>query len=259
MKSYTRLIAAELIKIKNTAALWLVFSAAVFIPVLQIAAYLHKPEQVRLGQGENPWISFSENSFAMSEVFILPMFVAMIVGLLMNIEHKYHTWKHIFVMPVPKQQLFLAKLSMLAGMVLAFFCLFALLVLADGWFLTTYLKNANPGHFGPDWGILSTLFIQSFIAVLPVLAIHFWLSFRVKNLIVNMGIGMTGVILGLILASPGTWGPVIYFPYAYPSILAYSLNPNYHYPEFPAQAYSLIWFSVVTLLCYFDFRRNFKG
>ena len=259
MKSYIRTFSAELIKIKNTAALWLVLCAALFIPLLQIAIYLHKQDSVRLEPGENPWISFSQNSFAMGEVFILPMFVAMMVCLLMNIEHKYNTWKHIFVLPVPRQQVFSAKLLVLFGMVLAFFCIFLSLIMGDGWFLTTYLKNANPHHLSPDWRLVAKLFMQCFIAVLPILAIHFWLSFRIKNLVVNLGIGMVGVITGLILASPGTWKQVIYYPYAFPAIISYRLNPNYSYPEFPANTYALAYFFVIIALCYWDFKKNFKG
>ena len=52
----------------------------------------------------------------------------------------------------------------------------------------------------------------SFVASLGIVGIQFWLSFRFKNFIVPLGIGMTLVIVGLIASRAPE---AIYFPYAY--------------------------------------------
>lgn len=134
-----------------------------------------------------------------------------------------------------------------------------MLIILDGWALTSWIKQANPNHLSLNWFPIEKLAIQSFISALPILSIHFWLSFRIKNLITNVGIGLIGIITGLVLASPGTWDKVIYYPYAFPALLTYRLNPNYHYADYPASLYGLIYFIIISIVCYFDFTRNFKG
>lgn len=260
MQTLKKLFLPELIKVKNSAALWLIVIAAVFLPVMQLLSYLHTGgSDIRLDAGENPWNSFSGNSFAMCSVFIIPMFVVLLVCLLLNIEHKSNTWKHLFVLPVLKKRIFISKYFLVISMLLLFYILFIMFILFDGWLLTSWIKQANPNHLSIDWPFIGELAIQSFFSALPILAIHFWLSFRIKNLIINVGIGLIGIITGLVLASPGTWNEVIYYPYAFPALLAYKLNPNYHYMDYPANLYAFIYFFVISVLCYSDFYKNFRG
>ena len=253
-------LSADLIKVKNTPALWLIAIASAFLPIMQLLSYLHTDgSNIKLEPGENPWDSFSKNSFAMCSVFIIPMFVVLLVCLLLNIEHKSNTWKHLFVLPVSKKQIFGSKYLLVISMLLTFYIIFVMLIIFDGWFLTNWIKKANPNHLSVNWHQIEELAIQSFISTLPILAIHFWLSFRIKNLITNIGIGLVGIITGLVLSSPNTWDKVFYYPYAFPALLAYRLNPNYHYAGYPLNVYALIYFFVISSLCYFDFYKNFKG
>lgn len=140
-----------------------------------------------------------------SSIFMTPMFVVLLVCLLVDVEHKSTTWKHLLVLPVPKETLFLSKLLLLLGMVLSFYGLFVVFILLDGWFLTSFLPDANPAHRSPNWPMLIRLMDQSISSVLPILAIQYWLSFRIKNLISTIIIGLMGLITGLVVASPGTW------------------------------------------------------
>ena len=260
MQSLNKTFSSEIIKVKNTPSLWLIGIAAAFLPIMQLLSYLHtNGARIRLDPGENPWDSFASNSFAMCSIFIIPMFVLLLVCLLMNLEHKSNAWKYIFVLPVPKNHIFLSKFFLVVCMLLSYYVLFLILILFDGWFLTSWIKEANPEHLSLNLYATLRLAIQSFVSVLPILAIHFWLSFRVKNLITNIGIGLIGIITGLVLASPGTWDGVIYYPYAFPALLAYKLNPNYHYASYPAGLYSLFFFLIISTLCYLDFNKNFKG
>ena len=260
MRTLKKTLSVEVIKAKNTPALWLIAIASAFLPIMQLLSYLHTDgSTIRLEPGENPWNSFSKNSFAMCSVFIIPMFVVLLVCLLLNIEHKSNTWKHLFVLPVSKKQIFGSKYFLVICMLLTFYVIFIMLILLDGWLLTIWIKEANPNHLSVDWYQIGKLAIQSFVSTLPILAIHFWLSFRIKNLITNIGIGLVGIITGLVLASPGTWDKVFYYPYALPALLAYKLNPNYHYADYPVNLYGIIYFFVISILCYFDFSKNFRG
>lgn len=260
MQQLKKSFLSELIKVKNTSVLWLIIVAAAFLPIMQLLSYMHtNGSSIRLDVGENPWDSFARNSFAICSVFIIPMFVVLLVCLLLNIEHKSNTWKHLFVLPVSKKQIFISKYILIVGLLGIFYILFLTLVYLDAWFLTNWIKQANPNHLSLSWPLIAGLTFQSFISTLPILAIHFWLSFRIKNLVNNIGIGFIGIITGLVLASPGTWDKVFYYPYAYPALLAYKLNPEYHYADYPLTIISLIFFLVLSSLSYIDFNKNFRA
>ena len=125
MQTLKKTLLAELAKVKNTPALWLIAIASAFLPVMQLLSYLHTDgSNIRLAPGENPWDSFSKNSFAMCSVFIIPMFVVLLVCLLLNIEHKSNTWKHLFVLPVSKKQIFGSKYLLVISMLVTFYIIF---------------------------------------------------------------------------------------------------------------------------------------
>src|SRR4051794_32623917 len=132
MTPLIRSLSSELLKAKHTAASWLIVVAALFLPLMQLLSYLHTDGQVRLTPNENPWDSFAQNSVAISSIFITPMFVVLLVCLLVDVEHKSTTWKHLLVLPVPKENLFLGKLLLLLGMTLSYYGLFLLFILLDG-------------------------------------------------------------------------------------------------------------------------------
>ena len=60
--------------------------------------------------------------------------------------------------------------------------------------------------------------VKSFISTLAIVAIHFWLSFRLKNLFLNIGIGLAGVVVAVSMYIPH-WPSIIYLPYAFPVLM----------------------------------------
>ena len=89
------------------------------------------------------------------------------------------------------------------------------------------LDSIEPGlrvfDYSPDWMKITTLFTQTFVAVLGITAIQFFLGMQFKNFIVPMG---TGFFLYLLLpiALELEWAHLDKFPYSY-SI--YLLFPKY--------------------------------
>jgi hypothetical protein len=99
--------------------------------------------------------------------------------------------------------------------------------------------------------------LKSFISVLGLIAIHFWLSFRLKNVFLNIGIGLAGVVIALSMYL-GHWGSIIYLPYA-STVLMCNFTPDAHKYLSDFHIVSLICFLVIFVLSYLDFSKRFKG
>jgi lantibiotic transport system permease protein len=263
MKDLITSFRVELTKIKSSFALWLVVLGAAFIPVFFILNIFYQWKDYLPKTGENPWNEYFRKGFNGVHFFFLPLLIVLLIALLLNIEHKSNTWKHIFVLPISKTKLFLSKYLVLICLIIVFYCLLLFFFLSGGVILSLWKSDFNFLMFKPFYyynsvgsGIASYI-LKSFIAVLGIIAIHFWLSFRIKNIFLIIGIGLAGVVIAVSMYI-GHWGSIIYLPYASP-VLMCNFIPDAHNFLSAFQINSLIVFFVVSILSYIDFSRVFKG
>ena len=263
MKDLITSFRVELTKIKSSFALWLVVLGAAFIPVFFILNILYQWKDYLPKSGENPWNEYFRKGFNGVHFFFLPLLIILLITLLLNIEHKSNTWKHIFVLQISKTKIFLSKYLVLISLIIVFYFLLIFFFLSGGVILSFWKSDFKFLVFKPSYfynfvesGIASYI-LKSFIAVLGIIAIHFWLSFRIKNLFLNIGIGLAGVVIAVSMYI-GHWGSIIYLPYAFP-VLMCNYTPDAHKFLSEFQINSLIVFFVISLLSYIDFSRIFKG
>jgi len=246
---------AEIIKSKNTFALWLTFIGAAIIPLAVFITYAYNWELFIPKTWENPWREIFIRSFNGITLFT-PLFVILIIGLLFNIEHKANAWKHIFVLPISKSSVFLSKYLFLFFLLCFYYLLFVLLTLVNGYLLGVFKQQLKFLMFTPDWNEVVSFLAKFFIGVLAIVAIHFWTSFRIKNLIANLGIGLTGIAFAIILNGKG--GLTIFLPYSFPiKMLNYMPNSANFLEDY--HIISLIYFILFFCLSYWDFTKRFKG
>jgi hypothetical protein len=256
MIAFARTFQTELIKAKNTFALWLTIAGAGFIPVLFLIAYIAKWEKFIPKDGQNPWNGLFTNAFIGVSFFFVPMFVILLNCLIFNIEHKSNTWKHLFTQPISKATVFLNKFLIINSLTMLCYGFFLLILFCFGIILGIWKHELGFLSATPDFSKIVAFALKSYISVLAIIAIHFWLGFRVKNVILPIGIGLAGVVTAGIIA--GRWKYDIYFPYGFPGYCVYkpALNneflANYH-------VYSLIYFVLIMLMALIDFTRNYKG
>jgi len=107
--------------------------------------------------------------------------------------------------------------------------------------------------FQPDYLKYIKMLLKSFIASLGVVGIQFWMSFRFKNFIVPLAIGMILVIVGLIaMQAP----EAIYFPYAYNALSVYTGdNVGTTFGISTVLVYSILCFVATSILGYLDIKR----
>lgn len=263
MKDLIISLKVELTKIKNSFALWLVITGAAFIPFFLLLNIIYQSKDYLPEPGVNPWNEYFRRGFNGVHFFFLPLLIVLLIALLLNIEHKSNTWKHIFVQPISKTKIFLSKYLVLISLILMFYFLMLFFFLSGGVLLSLWKSEFNFLIFRPSYfynsvqsGIASFI-IKSFISVLGLIAIHFWLSFRVKNLFLNIGIGLAGVVIAVSMYI-GHWESIKYLPYAYP-VLMCNFTPDADSFLSDFHIISLIFFGAIFVLSYFDFTRIFKG
>jgi len=251
----------ELIKSKNTLAVWLVGLGAAFVPFLFFLIYLNRWEKFIPKAGENPWGIFFTNCLNTASFILIPFFIMLLSSLIVNIEHKSNAWKHLLTLPVSKSTLYLNKLGVIIGLTLVCYGLFVVFTLVAASLLGVLKpKLAFLSHV-PDVAQFLRISFKSFVSSLGVLAIHYWLSLRFKNIFVSIGIGLVCIITATVLF--GRWEYIVYVPYAYTALTAvpamipktYAISSFFHFHELG----SLLYFLVIGLAGYLDFIRFYRG
>lgn len=222
MKALLITFNTECIKIKKFFALWLVILGAAFIPFFFLLNHIYEWKDYLPKPGENPWNDYFRKAFNGVHFTFLPMLIVMLVALLLNIEHKSNTWKHLFVLPVSKTTIFLSKYLLLFCLLILFYCLLVLFLLLGGLFLSLWKSEFGFLNYPPSYSYgsihsgITAYVIKSFISCLAIVAIHFWLSFRLKNLFMSIGIGLAGVVTAVSMYV-AHWPSMIYIPYGFSS------------------------------------------
>jgi hypothetical protein len=203
---------AELIKTKRSASFWLSLLGSAVIPIIFFLMYTIEPKNAERYQIK-PWeIHFTQGWQAFA-AFLLPMFVILICSLIPQIEYKNNTWKQVFASPQSVGNIFFAKYLSIVIMILFLFLMFNIFMIVSGIVPNlfndkyAFLKNSI------DWGALLKLNFKTFVALLGIISIQYWLGLRFKNFIVPIGIGLALLVSSLIIVE---WKHADKVPYAFP-------------------------------------------
>lgn len=250
---YVSNIKNEVIKLKSTFAFWLTIISALIFPLLFFTFYLVKHTKMVPAIGNNPWEKFMMNQVQNSIPFLLPMFIVLITSLIIQVEHKSNGIKHLFSLPIPKWSVYFGKLSIVIFSIITTYIYFFLAILLFGVLLGMFHSDLGFLDFQPDYSKYIRMLAMSFIASLGIVGAQFWMSFRFKNFIVPLGIGMTLVIIGLIASQASE---SIYFPYSY-NVLSISLGDKMPltFGISTVIVYSISCFFITAILGYLDVKR----
>tara|TARA_R110001606_G_C15352313_1_gene647667 strand:- start:126 stop:908 length:783 start_codon:yes stop_codon:yes gene_type:complete len=250
---YTSSLKNELIKLKRTFAFWLTIISAIIFPILFFIAYLLKHENLAPAAGINPWEKFMTTQIENSIPFFIPMFVVLITSLIMQVEHKSLGIKHLFALPIPKWSIYFGKLTIVIFAIITTYIYYYVAILLTGALLGAIHSDLAFLDFQPEHLKFLKVLATSFIATLGIIGIQFWLSFRFKNFIIPLGIGMFLAVIGIIL-SQATQS--IYFPYSF-SVLSVSLGDKMPltFGISTVTIYSLFCFLATSILGYLDIKR----
>ncbi|MBS1574537.1 MAG: ABC transporter permease [Bacteroidetes bacterium] len=242
-------VRAESIKVKRSLAFWLSILGAGFIPVIFLLMYYFRSDVFVLKLAKDPWRNHILHGWQALSAFLLPMFIILTCSLVTQIEFKNNTWKQVYSSPQTIGNIFFSKLFVIHCMILFCFLLFNIFLLGSG--LLTNLLNRNYSFFSSpvDWEIVLRMNFKSYISILGISAIQYWLSLRFKNFIASIGIGLALLITALIIME---WEQIYKVPYAFPLLTFDAIFKRRPLLIENHEWNSIVYFLAFTLLAFFD-------
>ncbi len=255
MRLFKMVFLSEVIKVKNTFALFLLVFIASSIPLFVTMEYFKHSDKVMI-TGVNPWMAGWKRTIIGVSIFAGPCTAIMLTALLMNIEHKANAWKNIFTLPVSPGIVYINKLIVNLLLLIFFYFLFSLLFLICGLIIGMAMPESGFLQQVPEFSHMLKIGFRSFVALLAMFSVHFWLSFRLKNIFINMAIGL--MLIFFAMMTYPQMEKVLYFPYNYGELTVFK---TYSANDFLAkhEICSIIIFLSVLVLSYLDFTKRFKG
>jgi len=183
--------------------------------IFTLAGLVVSESGIASGNSENAWRSFVANCFQGFGIFFYPIFLALVVIRLTQMEHRGGGWKLIEVQPISKLSLYLGKFSI--SVTVALMCIVALILfsLLGG----TIIMLAKPGsgfsRFSIPWEFISGFGLRLLIAGLGVLGIQYLFSVVISGFIWPFAIGLVGTITGTILFG---FRKALWWPYIAPGL-----------------------------------------
>ncbi|HEU4470103.1 MAG TPA: ABC transporter permease [Flavisolibacter sp.] len=210
--SLSRSFHSESVKLKRSASLRLCFIAAAILPFLMTMGSIFgdaEPKSIPLNN------LFLKSGDVLRMAF-LPMYIVLTSTMLLQIEYRDKAWKQVLSSPQRLSHIFFAKFIMLQLLIIGFITVHNLLLILSG----AIINAVRPGYFNGGLDIADVLiyYANTYLVVLGISAIQFWLSLRFRNFIVPLAIGFCCWVIGLILVINFKLAFTDYYPYAFTAL-----------------------------------------
>ncbi len=192
------LISAEALKVRRTAAIWMVVAAPVLLIFLHLSDLFGRT-YLPLSDMGVVWEHLLRNGWSFW-MFLVPILVAFEAASLANLEHRGKHLKQLFAYPIPRWSVHATKMLFCALLLGASFLL-AALGLVGNVLIFSGLRGHGLSRAIPWSEVLSTT-AKAFAASWLTIAIQSWLSARFTGIAAPVGIGFAALILGTILLKP---------------------------------------------------------
>jgi lantibiotic transport system permease protein len=202
-----KLLSVELLKIRRSLALLMMVAIPLMVVVLNAAMLLKRPGLAALGPQH--WPMYWMGNTGLWCYFMLPLYIALVTGLLNGQEHKNQTWRLMLTLPVSPYQLYAAK-----GLLALLFVLGANTVLIAGVVLSVGVLGVSGANIEGAFAAPMLLPVAKVtLACLPVLVIQHAVSWRFQNIVLPLAIGVVATMGIVQIGSSAKW---VYFPWSYP-------------------------------------------
>ena len=200
------LISVEVLKLKRSLALVMMAATPLLVVVLNTLMML-KRSGIH-GLGAKQWTFFWMGNSALWAYFMMPLYIALVAGLLNGQEHRNQSWRLMLTLPVSQSQLYIAKALLAWIMVVC-----SNLVLVGASALTAALLGlagaSTAGAF--DYPMLA-LAAKLSIACLPVLLIQHAVAWRFQSLVLPLAVGVIATMGITQIGSSEYW---VWYPWTY--------------------------------------------
>jgi hypothetical protein len=254
--SLTISLRSEILKTKRTAAFYFTLIGAAVVPFILLFSIVSHgiPEGDKVGK--DPINGLFRLSSEITGLCILPMFVVLVCTLLPQIEYKNTTWKQVLTSPQTRANVFTAKLLNIHLLIFLFLVasqLFMWVVVISAHFIRPELNILQHSFDGSR--VLSNN-AHSYLAVLAICSIQFWIGLRSKNFIVPIAIGIACWLTGTIMVFEYKSAMSPYFPYSFQAIgVSDVFKPRLTQVEWTSFGY----YTFFLVLGFLDFKRRRMG
>lgn len=236
---------AELIKCKNSQALWLTVLGAVFIPAINLLKCVLKPDYFVDKVKNNPWQGWLEYNWQIAASLMMVTYIILVTSLIVQIEVRNNAWKQTLVTPRAYTEILLSKFAIVHFMIIGCILFFNVFIIACA-YLTCAIQPKYPflSHAIP-WIDMARTSVKMYGSILAVTAIQYFLSIHLKNFVTAIGIGIVFFIGGFMIRQ---WEHIDLYPYMY-ALLVYFPNPGVASRTLNSVLLnSAVWCGVVTAL-----------
>jgi lantibiotic transport system permease protein len=240
------MIRSELLKLKRSAVPYLCLIAAIIVPFIFFLDISSETDEINAYK-KDPWNLIIVECWKGMNFLVLPLFIILISTLVAQLEHRNNTWKQVHASPIHPLRIFLVKFLVIQMLIAAVLIIFN----AVNIIMPLVLHQVNPviniyQHL-PDWRKIIELNYQTFIGVMGISAIQFFLGMQFKNVILPLALGF-GLWLVLPVAIEMHWPHLDKFPFSYSVFI---LFPKYAsiipYIMMGSLGYALAFFSLTYL------------
>lgn len=249
LTQFGRVLAADTLKLRRTAALWLALGGGALPVLLNLLIFYFKGQFI-VKAGDNPWPQYVGMSWQTASVLLLPMFVVLLSGLVVNLENR-GGWRQLLAQPVSRASVFGSKLLLLLGLNAVAQSLYVLLLLAAGVLLGGLRPDLGFQNHGIELLPLLRMLGHTYVATLGILGVQYAVALAFRGFVGPLAVGIAGIVSALTLLR---WEHIDLVPYAAPTRVLNSLKFS---PELsvaaalsPAEWYSLGWFGLAVLVGY---------
>ena len=249
--SFSIALQSELLKTRRTASFWLSIAGAALIPLIFSLVYVFNAKEVAPGMEIRAWEQHFLRGWQSLSAFLLPMYIILICALIPQIEFKNNTWKQVFASPQSTAQIYFSKLLTVHLMILLCYLLFTLLMLASGAIADLSSSKFRFFENPIPWKSMLALNLRTYLSVLGIASLQYWLSLRFKNFVAPVGIGLALLIASLI-AFGFKWKYIDALPYAHPMLTLESIMKRQTFTLATHEWWAIGFFVLFTLAGFFD-------
>lgn len=194
-----KMMAADWLKIRRSSVPFLAVLGPLGVIGMQAANYGLRYDYLVNLTRDDVWGAFL-NGIAKLALPALLIGLALVASITAGLEHQTNAWKQLLALPVRRGHVFLGK-WLLAALLL----LFSSTLLAAG----ALVLGAALGFDLAEAPYVRLLEIAYFpyLAVMPFLALHVWLSITMANQAVPLTIGIAGTVVTMFAFRLADWMP----------------------------------------------------
>lgn len=212
---------AEMLKVRRTLAIPAVVLAPTLIALFIFFLGVNSPYSTLNRHGTaGEWAALSRASFQFWAALMLPLLITLETALLAGLEHSDSQWKSLLARPLPRWNLYAAKLIVGLALTALSSGLLVLGILANGAILPRVqpeLAFASP----VPWLDIAREGAEACCLAFLLLAIQNWVALRWKPFSVAVGVGIVGLITGSFTFVAGQQGAkaLQLFPWSLPMLV----------------------------------------